>query len=267
MTRATPSVSVVVATRDRPELLRDALRGVAAQRFAPLEVRIADDGEHATDTDLAATGGAQVVLLRVGAGCVAAARNRASAMARGEVLAFLDDDDRWLPEHLAGLAEAFLDPAVEFAWRDCAVVHERLGPAGERHEIERRLIAHDWDTTLMGSDDYLPPSAWGVRRSLFERLGGFDETFRFSEDWDFALRAGACTLPQRVAGVTVEVRMREHGNLSSELGPERQACLDRLAARHGLATLTPKTFWEVALAVEAARLRPAAAVASEAAPG
>ena len=45
MTAALPSISVVIVTRDRPALLRDALRGIAAQRLAPLEVRIADDGE------------------------------------------------------------------------------------------------------------------------------------------------------------------------------------------------------------------------------
>ncbi len=251
MTVPTPSISVVVVTRDRPELLRDALRSVAVQRFAPLEVRIADDGDDAPPADLAA-GLPAIVMVPVRAALPATARNRGSAGARGEVLAFLDDDDRWLPDHLAGLAEAFRDPAVDFAWRDCAIVRERLEPGGERREIARRLIAHDWDPELMRHDDYLPPSAWGVRRSLFERLGGFDESFRFSEDWDLALRAAACTTPRRVAGVTVEVRMRKQGNLSSDVGPERLACLDRLAARHRLPALEPKTFWEVALAVDAA---------------
>jgi glycosyltransferase involved in cell wall biosynthesis len=251
MTIATSSISVVVVTRDRPELLRDALRSVAAQRLAPLEVRIAGDGDHAPPADIAA-GLPAVVVISVGAAFAAAARNRGSAGARGDVLAFLDDDDRWLPDHLAGLAEAFRNPALDFAWRDCAIVREQLEAGGKRREIARRIIAHDWDPTLMRHDDYLPPSGWGVRRSLFERLGGFDESFRFSEDWDLALRAAACTTPRRVAGITVEVRMREQGNLSSDVGAERLACLRRLAARHRLPALEPKTFWEVALAVDAA---------------
>lgn len=252
MAERLPTVSVVVVTRDRPVLLQDALRGIAAQRAQPLEVRIADDGDLPLSPDLVGTGSLETVIVPVGAGLAAAARNRGSAGARGEVLAFHDDDDRWLPEHLSGLAEAFRDPAVDFAWRDCAIIREDLEPGGVRHERARRVIAHDWDVDLMRHDDYLPPSAWGVRRSLFERLGGFDEAFRFSEDWDFALRAAAHTTPRRVPGMTVEVRMREHGNLSSEMGRERIECLRRLAARHGLPTLEPKTFWEVALAVEAA---------------
>jgi len=240
-----PAVSVVVTTRDRPALLQDALRGVASQSLAPLEVRIADDGT-APPPDVSTFGTLETVVLPVGSGITAAARNRGAAGVRGEVIAFLDDDDRWLRGHLEGLAAAFCEPACGFAWRDCAVVREELTPAGARRELERRVIARDWDPKLMLTDDYLPPSAWGVRRSLFERLGGFDESFRYSEDWDFALRAAAVTTPRRVAGMTVEVRLREHGNLSRAAGPERLDCLRRLAARHGLPPLVPKTFWEVA---------------------
>lgn len=252
MAAGVPEVSVVVVTRDRPALLADALAGIASQRHPPLEVRVADDGERSLPPDLPGAGLLETVVIPVKAGLAAAARNRGAAGARGEVIAFHDDDDRWRPDHLAGLAGAFRDPAVAFAWRDCAVIREEIGADGARRERARRVIAHDWDPGLMRSDDYLPPSAWGVRRSLFERLGGFDETFRFSEDWDFVMRAAALTTPRRVPGVTVEVRMREQGNLSSDAGPERQACLDRLAARHGLPPLAIKTFWEVALAVEAA---------------
>jgi len=254
-----PTVSVVVVTRDRQELLHDALRGIAAQTLAPLEVRIADDGESALDIIALPTGTLELVVIPVEIGLAAAARNRGAAQARGDVLAFHDDDDRWLPEHLAGLAAAFRDPAVEFAWRDCAVVREEILPDGTRREIDRRVIARDWDPDLMRTDDYLPPSAWGMRRSLFERLTGFDETFRFSEDWDFVMRAAALTTPRRVPGVTVEVRMRAQGNLSSDAGPVRRECLQRLSERHRLPPLAIKTFWEVAEAVETANRRGARA--------
>jgi glycosyltransferase involved in cell wall biosynthesis len=247
-----PTVSVVVVTRDRPALLKDALSDIARQVLPPLEVRIADDGEVPVVRDLLDAGPLAIEVIRVGAGLAAAARNRGSAAARGEVLAFHDDDDRWLRRHLVGLAEAFRDPALQFAFRDCAIIREEVTRDGARHELARRVIAHDWDSELMRHDDYLPPSAWGIRRSLFEKLGGFDETFRFSEDWDFIMRAAALTTPRRVPGVTVEVRMREQGNLSSGVSPERRDCLRRLATRHGLPPLEPKTFWEVALAVDLA---------------
>ena len=243
---APPSISVVIPTRDRPELLRDALRSVAAQRLAPLEVRIADDGEHPLPREFATPGPPEHVVVRVGEGLLAAARNRGSEGARGDVLAFLDDDDRWQPDHMAGLAAVFSDPAVEFAWRDCAVIREAVDERGLRRDVERLEIVRGWDDAMMRDNDYLPPSGWGVRRSLFERLGGFDESFAFSEDWDFALRAAAVTRPRRVPGITVEVRMRASGHASADFGPERIDCLRRLEARHGLPPLEPRTFWEVA---------------------
>jgi len=186
---------------------------------------------------------------------LAAARNRAVAGARGDVLAFLDDDDRWRPGHLAGLAAVFEDPGVMIAWRDVEVVRERLEPGGARIDLERRTIAHDWDPDLMRTDDYLPPSAWGVRRTFFDRLGGFDEGFACSEDWDFLLRAARLCTPRRVPGVTVEIRMRDVGHLSNLDAPGRRESLDQLSARHGLPHLELRTFWEVAAEVAAARER------------
>lgn len=246
-----PSVTVVIVTRDRPLLLADALASVAAQTVAPLEVRIGDDGTSSVLENLPEFGLLEVTLIPVAAGQPGLARNRAAAGARGEVLAFLDDDDRWTPEHLAGLAAAFTAPEVEFVWRDSAVIRERVDAEGRRHELERQVIARDWDDRLMHTNDYLPPSSWGVRRTLFEQLGGFDPAFRCSEDWDFALRAAAVTVPRRAPGVTVEVRMREEGHASLDFGPERRACLVLLEQRHGLPPLDVKTFWEVARTVNA----------------
>ena len=114
-------------------------------------------------------------------------------------------------------------------------------------------LARDWDAAMMRDNDYLPPSGWGVRRSLFEELGGFDPAFAFSEDWDFVLRAARVTQPRRVPGVTVEVRMRASGNASADFGERRLACLRQLEVRHGLPALEPRTFWEVAQHVASAR--------------
>ena len=246
---ARPSISVLVVTRDRPALFAHALQSIAAQTLRPLEVRVADDGDTPVVDllpDLPLLG---LTLLPVRAGQAGEARNAAAAGARGDVLAFLDDDDLWLPDHLAGLVGAFADPDVGFAWRDCAVVREHVHEDGRREELARVTLARDWDDALMATNDYLPPSAWAVRRGLFESLGGFDRAFRYSEDWDFVLRVKQAALVRRAPGVSCEVRLRESGNASADFGPERCACLAALAARHGLPALEPRTFWEVAQAM------------------
>ena len=246
---AAPTFSVIVVTSDRPALLHDALSDVVAQQFPALEVRLADDGDAPAIEQLPDLPLLELTALRVRCGQPGAARNAAAADARGDVLAFLDDDDRWRPDHLAGFARAFADPALEFAWRDSDVVREHVRNDGVRETRERVSLERDWDDALMRTNDYLPPSSWAVRRSLFERLGGFDELFRFSEDWDFVLRAAVLTRPRRVPGVTVEVRLRESGNASADFGEERRECLARLSARHGLPPLEMRTFWEVAHAM------------------
>jgi glycosyltransferase involved in cell wall biosynthesis len=246
MNAAAPAVTAVVVTRDRPRLLRDALASIARQTRSPLEVRIGNDGASAVDEALDALGGLPFSVTTVHDGQAARARNRVAHGARGEALAFLDDDDRWLPDHLEGLAGALRDPAVDVAYRDCAIVRERVDDAGARLDLDRRVIARDWDPEIMRRDDFIPPSSCAVRAAFFERLGGFDTAFRYSEDWDFLLRAARESIPRRVPGVTVEVRMRDSGNASAVLSEERLACLVRLAARHGLPPLVPRTFWEVA---------------------
>ncbi len=242
-------MSVIVVTHDRPALLRDALASVARQVPAPLEVRVGEDGGGSAAAVAESLPLLEVTVVACSQGQAAATRNAAAAGARGDVLAFLDDDDLWGPGHLSGLADAFRDPALGFAWRDSVVARERVHEDGTREVLESRTLARDWDDALMRSNDYLPPSAWGVRRALFERLGGFDTGFRYSEDWDFALRAAAVTQVRRVPGRTVEVRLRELGNASADRTSERLDCLRRLAERHGFASPPPKTFWEVALAV------------------
>jgi glycosyltransferase involved in cell wall biosynthesis len=241
-----PTLSVIVVTRDRPALLAGALASIAAQSPAPLEVRLADDGDVSALGALPDLPLLELTTLAVRCGQPGAARNAAARGARGDLLAFLDDDDLWRPGHLAGLALAFEDPGVGFAWRDTEVIRERVRDDGVRETLESVTIASDWDEERMRVNDYLPPSAWGVRRALFEDLGGFDESFACSEDWDFVLRAARATRVRRVPGVTVEVRLRESGNASAGSGPLRRDCLDRLSARHGLPPLELRTFWQVA---------------------
>jgi len=239
-----------MVTRDRPALLADALASVAAQTVPPLEVCLGDDAAEPM-VQVPRAGAVPVRVVRCGAGHVARARNRTARAARGEWLALLDDDDRWTPAHLAGLAEALASDAA-LLYRDTAVVRERIAEDGTRIETARRVIAREWDPALMRTDDFIAPSATVLRRSLFERLGGFDEDMRYSEDWDLLLRAARVSTPRRVSGVTVEVRMRDHGHLSGDTGAERRACLDSLSARHGLPPLEIRTFWEVAAIAAAA---------------
>lgn len=239
-----PSVQVIIPTRERRALLADALASVAAQSALPDRIVICDVGQGGPLDPPTILAG-RIVHLPSRAATIGSQRNEAAAAGTCEWIAFLDDDDRWRPDHLAGLLEACRDASVHFAYRDTAVVRERI-EHGARVTLEERVIARDWDQELMRTHDYIAPSAWCVRRFLFESLGGFDPDFRYSDDWDFLMRLGGRTVPRRVPGIGAEIRMRETDNASREMGETRRADLRRLEARHGLSDLEPLTFWEVA---------------------
>jgi glycosyltransferase involved in cell wall biosynthesis len=244
MTPPLSPVSVILVTCDRPLLLADALRSVAAQTRPALEVLVADDG--ATPADRAAPAGLALRWCATASAGLARARNIAARASRGEMLAFLDDDDRWRPDHLERLIAAFGESACDLAYTDAVVVRERVDADGTRVDLEERALAYPWDPEMMRTNDWIAPSSLAVRRALFERLSGFDESFAFSEDWDFIMRAARVTTPRHVPGISVEVRMRSSGHLSLDGGAGRLACLGRLAERHRLPALEPRTFWEVA---------------------
>ena len=99
-----PLVSVVVPTRDRPDLLTTTLRSIVRQRSVPLEVVVVDDASADSDAVPAVVealddGRIRIVRQSVSAG-VGTARNRGLAASTGTWIAFCDDDDLWAPDKI-----------------------------------------------------------------------------------------------------------------------------------------------------------------------
>lgn len=242
------SVSIVLPTRNRPQELAQALERVAAQTHPELELVLVRDGGSPLDAS------ATEILGRLEFPALglehedpphglAASRNRGVDAARGEAVAFLDDDDLWEPDHVARLARALdRDPALDVVYADVWVEDEASG--------ERRAMARDFDLEIFGRDSFIAPSAIAVRKSAFDRFGLFDTEIPYSEDWDWLLRVAlAGGRIARVPGASVTIRIHP-GGMSQLTQPERlaerQRSLDMLSSRYGLAPIQPKTFWEVA---------------------
>ncbi len=190
-------VSVVVPTHDRPEWLRESLTSIRALRGPDLEldVIVSDDSGGSTRVAPIATEfGARVVTPK-GTGA-AAARNAGLRAATGEFVAFLDDDDVWLPghlrPHLAMLqADAGLG-AVVSQIRNGDSALSTLGPPWPA----------DVDSDLFKAFyRYFPQiGATVIRRSVIDSLGYQNETLFGAEDWDWHLRLA---IKHRVAFVPV----------------------------------------------------------------
>ena len=184
--RLGPEVTVVIPTRDRWALLRDALDSALAQEGVELEVIVVDDSSFWTiPEDELSDGDPRVQLLRLerGAG-VARARNLAIERARAPWVAFLDDDDLWAPEKLRLQLEVARSDDVALVYtgavhidRDGHMLELRRTP--DLNELPRGLF----ETNLIGG-----PSTVIARTELVRRVGCFDEQVSVLADWDLWIR-------------------------------------------------------------------------------
>jgi glycosyltransferase involved in cell wall biosynthesis len=259
-----PRVSVVVSHYDRQTLLPEALASIAAQTYRDFEVIVVND--HGADSRALVEAFAARMAHGPGAvpvrydfrpvnGGVAAARNHGIALARGELIGQLDDDDVWRPDHLEGLVgQLDLHPGVGLVYGDAEVWRMACGPAVAGEEAaalgrpaESRTLAVPFDLQALRQNDFIVPGAMIHRRSLYDQTGPFDERLHVSDDWDWLLRASAFTPFLRWPRTVITVRIwRERANLSACFDARRLAALREIERRHGTGPLEPKTFWEVA---------------------
>ena len=182
-----PRVTVVIPTYNRRDLVREAIASVTAQSYPDFEVIVVDDGsDDGTAEVVQPFAGVQYVYQRNRG--VSAARNVGVARAGGELIAFLDSDDLWYPrklEHQVALFDRHSD--VEICHTDEMWLRNgvRVNPHHKHCKTGGDIFVRSLDLCLVS------PSAAMLRRALFERLGGFDETLPACEDYDLWLRISA----------------------------------------------------------------------------
>ena len=180
-----PTVSVIVPAYNVESYLREAIESAVAQTVAPLEVVVVNDGS--TDgtgavLDALAREHASVRAIHQENGGPAIARNTAIAAATGEFLTFLDSDDAMEPDRLeVQVGYLLAHPAVDIVINAVDRIPEdgaELDAAFVRHEL---IVAkHARGINLM---------VLTTRSSTFASLGGFDPSYRLSEDYHWLVRA------------------------------------------------------------------------------
>lgn len=198
------SVSVIVPCYNAASYLAEALASVAAQTRVPDEVIVVDDGSTDGSADLAERLGADVLRMPRNSGA-AAARNAAAHRARGDVLAFLDADDLWLPRHL-DLVIGLLERHPE-----TLVAHSSAELFGDRTGTWEMLLPDGVpaDAFWASLDRVVVlPSTSAVSKDAFLGVGGFDETLRLCEDYELWLRLAR--LGPFVGTHEVTCRWRQH---------------------------------------------------------
>ena len=201
-----PMISLVVRTKDRPDFLTQALASVARSTYRRLEVLVVNDGGRAPELPAEYPVPLALTNLPVNHGRAGAA-NAGIAQARGDYVAFLDDDDLVEPEHFAVLAGLVRGAGIRVAYTDAAVgVYEPAPEAGWRC-VERRLpYSRDFDPELLLFDNYIPFNTLLIERGLLAVVGDLDSDLPIFEDWDLLIRLSQHAAFHHLARVTCEYR-------------------------------------------------------------
>jgi glycosyltransferase involved in cell wall biosynthesis len=174
-------VSVIIPTWNYGRFLGDALNSILGQSWPGFEIIVVDDASDDDTAEVASRFGDRIRYVRREVrGGTAAARNTGLKMAVGEVIAFLDSDDVWLPGALATLMEALeAHPGADgVSARTVNVPHEVMEEAlGRPSSLVERSI-QGWG-----------PGSMVIRRHCFEKVGCFDESLPNAEFVGWVSRA------------------------------------------------------------------------------
>lgn len=194
MSDENPLVSVIMPTYKRADRLLVALGSVLDQTYSNLEVIVANDNvpgsewDMATREALASVDDSRVrIVATTGQTGGGAARNFACRQARGEYLAFLDDDDEFLPDKVETQLRFMQGHDLDMSWQDVAWYDE----SGKL--VEHRRLDHCRDFSREGllkahlMTPISPTSIYMLKKSLFDRTEGFGEVAT-GQDWWLMLR-------------------------------------------------------------------------------
>lgn len=195
--KITAFVSVVIPTRNRPELVLRAVESVAAQSYGNLEIIVVIDGpDTATESALASFGDPRLRVLALPESRGGSdARNAGIAASKGEWVAFLDDDDEWLPEKLARqLRHPAAQPDRRVFLGSQYIERSELGDRVlPRRSLECREAFSEFlfcRPNLSAGTGYVQTSTWLVSRPLIEVVQ-FTSKLKRNQDVDWMLHAMA----------------------------------------------------------------------------
>lgn len=205
-----PLVSVIVPTRNRLDMVKEAVASILSQTLNSLEVVVVNDGGDDLTELLESFHDDRIVHL-----CLperrerSAARNAGIRAARGQYIGYLDDDDLYYPDHLSTVISSMREQGVQAAYSDAYRARQQLRD-GRYVTIEKKVIyADEFDREELLCANFIPILCMVHERVCLETAGMFDESLCTHEDWDLWIRI-ACRYPiRRVPHITSEYRVRD----------------------------------------------------------
>lgn len=217
-TQVNPRVSVIIPTYNRGWIIKEAIDSVLAQDYNEFELIVVDDGSTDDTSEVLDSYKDAVKVFSQRNKGVSAARNRGIAETSGEFIAFLDSDDLWLPQKLSTQIDFFnqmpdaLICQTEEVWIRNGL---RVNPKKRHKKPSGMIFKPSLELCLVS------PSSVMIHRSLFERVGNFDETLPACEDYDLWLRI-SCRFPIHLVDTPLIIKRGGHDDqLSSMTGLDK----------------------------------------------
>jgi len=184
-------VSIVIPAFNRDHLIGSTLASIREQTYKNWEVVVVEDSSRGKTQQIVKSFGQSVdnrVLYRRNQQNLGAAetRNVAFAEASGQYIAFLDSDDRWLPNHLSSLVETLERTRCDIAYANVQMVEDQTdGHLGMYGPSSKEVATFPESLFLR---NFVVPSATVIRRNVLSCVGGWSSDCRYCEDFDFWLR-------------------------------------------------------------------------------
>jgi glycosyltransferase involved in cell wall biosynthesis len=207
-----PQVSIIIPTYNRGWIIKEAIDSVLAQDYTEFELIVVDDGSTDHTSGVLDSYGKDIKVLSQKNKGVSAARNRGIAEASGKFIAFLDSDDLWLSQKLSVQIEFFnqrpdaLICQTEEVWIRNGL---RVNPKKRHKKPSGMIFKPSLELCLVS------PSAVMIQRSLFDRVGEFDETLPACEDYDLWLRI-SCRFPVHLIDAPLIIKRGGHDDQLSK---------------------------------------------------
>lgn len=186
-------VSTIIPTYNRAHIICEAVDSALAQTYRHIEVIVVDDGSKDDTLELLKGYGDRIRVISQANGGPAAARNRGIAVSRGELVAFLDSDDIWLPEKIKQQVILLERAGASVPCCLCNILMK--WKSGDRASFDIALLKPSAEEGLwLNVDEVLATRSvlfnQGIiiRREVLDKIGGFDENIRYLEDYEFPLR-------------------------------------------------------------------------------
>jgi len=208
----TPLVSIIIRTKDRSELLKEALQSIYAQNYRPIEVVLVNDGGCDLDTkelqgvlqDISMN----YVRLEKNMGRVYAA-NIGIEKAGGKYVGFLDDDDVFFDNHIKTLVDALAGKDAKIAYSSVQAAYYNWTDDDKKQFSkinDGNLYAYGFDPSRLLFENYIPLHALIFSADVLKE-DKFDEDIQINEDWDLLIRLSRRHRFIHVPLITAEYRL------------------------------------------------------------